>query len=83
MEIFFMIVVTISILVMLCCIWALYCNEKTYRQRSTMLTKIFKKDNYEDLLDEYHEVSYFEHVTALILFKNAHNLYSSKIRDLY
>lgn len=61
--------------------WFLYANDQTSKHRLKLLNIIFYTKNSgsfgvdEELLDEYKMVSYDDHMMAIMLFRNWHNLY--------
>jgi hypothetical protein len=54
--------------------WALYCNEKTYRQRQKLLPSAGDTDFWEKMR-QFQKVSYNRHNWYLLTFRNPDELY--------
>lgn len=64
--------------------WALYCNGRTYRERTAILRAISGpgRDKFWSLHQEYDAVSYEQHISALKRLRDARKLYGPLIRTL-
>ncbi len=69
--------------------WGMYCNDKTYQQRSQIITAIhdtsysdwFVNHKYMmEAADAFAKISYEQHMWALIFFSDPKKLYSDEVR---
>jgi hypothetical protein len=55
--------------------WATWCNRKTAKQRKSITNWAFAHRNYKQLVKYYEDVTYEQHLWALIQFQNPYKLY--------
>lgn len=79
MDLFDILVLALCALGMVFCIWALVCNNRTYKQRSELLNSMSKDiDQFWYQMSIYQSVSYDKHFWTLMRFGNAKRLYKIK-----
>lgn len=66
------------------CLWECVCCQLALKQRKRILDFTSRIPPLEawSLLDQFSKVSYYEHVDALIRFKNPYHLYGDKVQNL-
>lgn len=70
------------ILIMMGSVWLLICNYRTYRQRMRIIDWIYSDDqHWRERNRAYDEVSYDQHLFALMMFYNPRKLYNFKETD--
>ncbi len=79
------ILVIASALGILWCVWGLYCNEQTSKQRQKLIDAAYRRnenmtamENWlenKPLRNEYESVTYDEHMRSLMLFRDWRELY--------
>lgn len=63
-------------IILVSCMWALYCNGRTYQQRLALIDAAFKT---EEPRGWFLAVSYDDHFYALICFRDAYRLYDERL----
>lgn len=69
----------VGILALLILSWHTYCTIKTAKHRLQIINWLFSNRNYEELLIYYDSVSYDQHRSALIRFKDPFELYNPEL----
>lgn len=59
--------------------WSTFCNNKTSKHRQQLVNWVFAHNNYKELISYYKEVSYEQHLWAMIKFQNPFKLYDSEL----
>jgi len=58
------------------CLWVLYCDERTGQQRELMITHMYSKLGVKQDRAGFDDVSYEEHMWALVWFQDPRKLYN-------
>ena len=75
-EIVFVLALAICTVAGAICVWALLCNDKTYRQRQQRLNRIKPGDpDFSEKIKQFDRVTYNKHMKTLMLFGNPNDLY--------
>lgn len=76
------VITTMLFAAMIVTLWLGVCNYRTSKQRQKMIDVAFGKpylgtdyDDRRELRDEYHSISYEQHMFHLFLFRNVKKLY--------
>lgn len=60
--------------------WALHCNEVTYRQRQKIIKAASKQ---RDLSEAFDRVEYDDHMHELMCFRDPHKLYPDDLKGAF
>lgn len=58
--------------------WFDHCNDKTLRQRSSIIKNI-PSDDFFEKMDRFRQVTYNQHLWALFFFRDPYKLYDHSI----
>jgi len=73
---------SLLVLVIIGCFWVLICNYRTYRQRMRLIEWAYgNSGNWRERSRAYDEVSYDQHLWALVTFCDPKKLYNFKETD--
>lgn len=69
--------VTISLTMMVACLWAMYCNLQTAKDRFKLTERITPSDpNWREKFDEIDQISYEKHFLHRFFFLDPKDLYT-------
>lgn len=71
----FALVCSVCAALALVCVWALVCNDRTYKQRDQIIDTIYAQPDWKQLSAQFGAVGYSAHVLSLMLFRDPNKLY--------